>query len=279
MNRGFGSRDTITLAGWLFADLLLGLALLFFVADSKGVAPAPTPTITPIPTRTRTPTNTLTPTDTLTPTPTVTRYPTYTPYPTFTPNLTYTPYPSLTPYPPNTTYTPYPTFTPVPPEFTYTPYPTYTQPAPAATYTPFPTVIFGLNGTPFTANLKVNRDTINALVSGSAADQANARAQIQAQLSPQIRTCFNRFDGLARAGVALVFGTNPSPTIGNTIAKEADNVLRQEYPNIFDTTVSKQYHFISADESQDGDITVEVYFISASGESDPFTVDNGTCNP
>lgn len=41
-------RDMIVLGGWLFADLLLGLAMIFLVANTVG-APPPTPTPTPTP--------------------------------------------------------------------------------------------------------------------------------------------------------------------------------------------------------------------------------------
>lgn len=41
-------RDMITLGGWLFADLLLGLSLLFLVANTVGEGP-PEPTPTPMP--------------------------------------------------------------------------------------------------------------------------------------------------------------------------------------------------------------------------------------
>lgn len=41
-------RDMIVLGGWLFADLLLGLAMLFAVANTVG-APPPPPTPTPLP--------------------------------------------------------------------------------------------------------------------------------------------------------------------------------------------------------------------------------------
>src|SRR5680860_93389 len=41
-------RDMFVLGGWLFADLLLGLAMLFAVANTVGQAPpTPTPTATP----------------------------------------------------------------------------------------------------------------------------------------------------------------------------------------------------------------------------------------
>src|SRR5690625_320996 len=41
-------KDMIVLGGWLFADLLLGLAMLFAVANTVG-APPPEPTPTPMP--------------------------------------------------------------------------------------------------------------------------------------------------------------------------------------------------------------------------------------
>lgn len=265
MNSGNLSRDTITLAGWLFADLLLGLGLLFFVAGTKGTPPAPTPTITP------------TASLTYTPTPTITRLPTYTPYPTFTPIFTFTPYPTFTPFPPNLTYTPYPTFTPIPPEWTYTPYPTYTQPAPQATYTPFPTVIYGLNGTPFVANFNVSPATARALLTGSAQARAQLREEMRTQLRPQVQLCLARFNDRARVGVALVFGTDASPTVGNRLAEETAAILQQEYPRIFDGTVMKTYHFISAASS--GDVEVELYFVGETGADDPFTPLDAVCNP
>ena len=43
-------RVTVSLAGWLFADLLLGIAMLFFVFNTVGeveVPPTPTPRVTP----------------------------------------------------------------------------------------------------------------------------------------------------------------------------------------------------------------------------------------
>ncbi len=83
-------RDIFSLSGWLYADLLLGLAILFLVigADQyptflKGMMPAPTSTPT------------MTPTGLFTPTP----YPTYTPFPDTARQPTATYYPTYTPYP------------------------------------------------------------------------------------------------------------------------------------------------------------------------------------
>jgi hypothetical protein len=76
-------RDTTLLSGWLFADLLLGLTVVFLMATPGG-QPGPTPTPTPIPT----PTLTSTPTNTPIPPPPTN---TNTPEPTFTPEPTATP--------------------------------------------------------------------------------------------------------------------------------------------------------------------------------------------
>ncbi len=73
------------LSGWLFADLLLGLAMLFLVASPGAPAvptPTPTPTLTPTSTPTPRPTSTLTPTLTPTPTSTPTEVIPPTPVPT-----------------------------------------------------------------------------------------------------------------------------------------------------------------------------------------------------
>jgi hypothetical protein len=50
-------RDTVLLSGWLFADLLLGLMVIFLAANTVGVKPLPIPTPQPviIPTSTPTP--------------------------------------------------------------------------------------------------------------------------------------------------------------------------------------------------------------------------------
>lgn len=64
-SKGNHIRDTYSMAGWLFADLLLGLAMLFLVSNTVGPKPIPTPTFTPTATSTITPTRT--PTSTSTP--------------------------------------------------------------------------------------------------------------------------------------------------------------------------------------------------------------------
>ena len=71
-------QNTVALTGWLFADLLLGMAMFFLVANSSGTRQPPaTPTITP--------------TATVTPRPTPTLFPT--PFPTSTPFTSLSPDP------------------------------------------------------------------------------------------------------------------------------------------------------------------------------------------
>lgn len=139
-------RDTITLAGWLFADLLLGLASLFLIASPPPPSP-PTPTLIPIPT---------------------------TPVPTSTLLSTYTAVPTQTPLP---THTPFSTQTPLP---TYTPRPTYTL---FPTLKPLPTGTIGRPGIENVSrcyNIQVDREK---LLEGSSTSRAEEEASIRSQLS------------------------------------------------------------------------------------------------
>jgi hypothetical protein len=90
-NNGTRPTDTVLISGWVYADLLLGLMILFLVS-TKGVDPATlVPTFTPTPTATSTATASPSPTSTayrilgatltpsMTPSPTATLTPTATP--------------------------------------------------------------------------------------------------------------------------------------------------------------------------------------------------------
>ena len=96
-NQRTNRRDTVLISGWVYADLLLGLMILFLVS-TKGVDPVTlVPTMTPTPTATSTPTVSPSPSRTatrlpvLTSTPTGTLSPSSTPVPTDTLTLTATP--------------------------------------------------------------------------------------------------------------------------------------------------------------------------------------------
>lgn len=97
MKHQFNLQDTVSVAGWLFADLLLGLSMIFLVSNTQSAPLTPTPTVTSAPTTA----GTLVPWLTLTPTPTPAATLTPTPTPTPTPTLTPTPIPppSLNRYP------------------------------------------------------------------------------------------------------------------------------------------------------------------------------------
>jgi len=88
--------DLFSIGGWLFADLMLALTLIFLASSTQASPPpAVTPMPSPSPTLTLTPTLTLVPSMTPTPTPT----PTGTPTSSLTPTPTNTPVPSATPTP------------------------------------------------------------------------------------------------------------------------------------------------------------------------------------
>lgn len=55
-DRRFRMRDTVLLSGWLFADLLLALAVIFLSANTVGVKPRVIPTSIPTPTARPSPT-------------------------------------------------------------------------------------------------------------------------------------------------------------------------------------------------------------------------------
>ena len=93
MRQRSGFRDTFSLGGWLFADLMLALMVLFLASNTVTGPIAPlstsTATETPSPTVTSTPTATSTPTRTSTRTPVKVRTATFTP--TAIPTRTSTP--------------------------------------------------------------------------------------------------------------------------------------------------------------------------------------------
>lgn len=98
MKRRVPKRDTMSIAGWLYADLFLGIAMLFFLFNTVGELPSTTiPTYTPTYTPTVPPS--LTPTPKPTATATATSTPTLTVQPTVTLAPTATATPSRTPIP------------------------------------------------------------------------------------------------------------------------------------------------------------------------------------
>lgn len=236
-------RDMTLLSGWLFADLLLGLALIFLVSTPAGsFAPLPpTATFTPLPTYTPNPTYTVLPT--YTPNPTYTILPTYTANPTYTVPPTYTPDATYTPLP---TYTAQPTGTPRP---TYTALPTYT-PRPAPTASESQDTVLSQDVVEF----RIVAD-VDALLGGDAATRAQERDRLRDVIRQQLASLATQ-----RAGIVLTFGTAPSPAEGGRLSQEMNALLQDTMPATFTGAVMRDFHNI-ADVSQRGVVEIEVYVI------------------
>ena len=236
MKRPLELRDTFSLAGWLFADLLLGLSMIFLVSNTQASEVTPTPSMTSTPTSTSTSTQTRTPTQTSTTTETFiliiggspTATPTVSPHPTDTS----TPTATLTP---TATATPTPTGTPSP--------------------VPPPKLI----QEPVVETLQVDPERLFA-------SNEATRAQEEDQVKEQIRALFERHVGTRRAGIVLSFGLSDSPSQGNRLALVANELLSETLPTVFVSgdqgTVFRDFHFLTSDTSRHGWVEIEVYFLS-----------------
>jgi hypothetical protein len=202
MNRRRSLRpNTVTLAGWLLADLLLGLAMLFFVLNTVGEAPEPTPTIT------------MTPSATITPTASVT--PTLTPTKTITPTSTSSPSPTVY----------------------ITKQPTVEATAPV-----------GLDLTP-----------ILIYVSGDPELILKQEDRTMESLRQQFAVSFDRYSN-RRVGLVITLGYHTTSESGYRIARIANNMLREAYPDIFPSAVLKPFWFTSNDNLLPGTLSFEIYF-------------------
>jgi hypothetical protein len=268
----FGRHDLVWLSGWLFADLMLGLVVIF-LASARGSSPLEIAALTP----------SLTPTAII-PGPTSTSYPTYTPGPSPTPYPTYTPGPSATSYP---TYTPpaapspYPTYTPGP---SPTPYPTYT-PGPSATYyptyTPGPTLrssatvvsalSIGLDPSRYVVSLRTDP---TLFLSANANDKQTAEGQFRAQ----IHACLDSAIG-SNVGLILATGYNPDVTNGHALAKRALALMREEIPTLFVNTIEEDFHALSNDPVLNGTVSLEIYFTTDPKVSLPKSLLGTRCTP
>ncbi len=234
----FRLRDTVSLSGWIYADLLLGLMVLFLVS-MRGVTPDQlrSPTDTPTPTAVYLLTSTPTPSPTTTTSTTPTRTSTSTRTPTATPTLTLT-----------------------------------------ATSTPKAYMI-GLAPTPFEVTLRIKPDLIPAIVAG----RPEAKSTAEAQLRPQIRYCFAQVRG--QAGLVLAFGHNPTPAVGEELAKLATSLLT-EYSELFPQeegriALIRNYHDIRSrsDPRLNGRIDLEVFFLTLPDYPDVIKTYGAKCTP
>lgn len=186
-------RDTMSLSGWLYADLLLGLAMLFFVFNTVGVEP-PAELDSPRPTPTASP--------------------------TLTPTLTPTAFAEATKTP-----TPRPTNTPVPPNV--------------------------LSPEAFEFSFRVNADR---LLQGDKSEQDRVRQEI--------RSALNQYVGKRKAGFVLTFGTSNVLDEGTRLSREMNRLLVEVLPEVFDTSVRRDFLQFSNDRALRGQIKVEIYFFT-----------------
>lgn len=219
------------LSGWLFADLLLGIAMLF-LASTPG-APlriTPVPTVTPTLTSTPTATATTTPTATATTTPAPTKTPSAALTPTATPTLTPTSTPTLTP----------------------TPAQVLDQQA----------FRMGSEASDDAALFKVDADK---LLKGNAAAREQERERIRAYL----HGVFDPLVGKRKAGFVLTFGTSPDGAEGNQLALEVNKLLIEDptlpgQPSLkllFGGAIFRNYHILAENQpTRRGDIEMEIYF-------------------
>ncbi|MCL4394432.1 MAG: hypothetical protein M1482_06445 [Chloroflexi bacterium] len=240
------AHDLVWLSGWVFADLLLGLVVIF-LAGMRGSSPVEIAALTPSPT----PTSTV-------PGPTPTPYPTYTPGPSPTPYPTYTPGPSPTPYP---TYTPGPSPTAYP---TYTPYPTLKPSV-------VPALAIGLDPSPYIVSLRTDP---TLFLSASASDKQAAESQFGAQ----IHSCLDSAAG-GKIGLVLGTGYNPDVTNGHELAQRAMAIVQEEIPSLMGNAVQKDYHALTNDPLLNGMVTLEMYFIADPKVTLPKALLGAHCQP
>lgn len=223
-------RDTFSLSGWLFADLLLGVAVLF-LASTLGMNPNVLIPPTATPTRTFTPT----------PTPTVTRTPTATPTSTPTATSTATPTPTQTP-----TATPSPTNSP--------------------TWTPIPEQILDKESFKIDADGNVAPMTVDldAFVGDRGRDaQAKEQRRFKQWLMDTLLPFADR-----KAGVVLTFGVSSNKNEGPRLAREVNALLRAmpepgdtvDLNKIFRGAVFRDY--LDLGPQPRGTVLMEIFFVT-----------------
>ncbi|OJV96029.1 MAG: hypothetical protein BGO39_03375 [Chloroflexi bacterium 54-19] len=242
-------RDTTSLAGWLFADLLLGLSMLFFIFNTVGPE-TPKPTSTPD--FTMQADLTAYAGIRLTPSPTVVN-------PTIQAEMTQFAKIALTPSPTIIN----PTIQAEMTQFaknalTPTPTPDLTAQAAVTELTNLkltPTPVLGIDTNKLPVELQVNS---SALTGPDGAVKDGERSRVKGQL----RTLFGNYDGHRQAGFVLSFGTAPLSIYyeGIQISGEINRLMKEELPNVFGKAVTRDFYNISDLPANRGLVQIEVYF-------------------
>jgi hypothetical protein len=131
------------------------------------------------------------------------------------------------------------------------------MPTPTATASLVPTRPASLSLNPDTLVLKTDPDVLLG------PDTPTKHAAIT-QIRADIRQHFGRYEVAGgRAGIVLTFGTAPSSSTGGRLSKAVNTLLKEEIPSVFvdGNTVFRDFHYISSDRAQHGNINVEVYLL------------------
>jgi hypothetical protein len=81
---------------------------------------------------------------------------------------------------------------------------------------------------------------------------SDLRARIRQSIAPY---------ALRRAGIVLTFGVSPDPFEGSQLAREVNRMLLEEFPQVFEGAILRDYHVIDKDLSHRGNVEVEIYFL------------------
>ncbi len=220
-------RDLTVLAGWLFADLLLGLMVIFLVS-APGAASRALVCL-------------------LTPTTTVTLQPSAAPQQmlllSFAAEHGRLTMSTTLAAPPQSQ--PLRAFVPA-----------FTCPTPTPTMPPTPTPTpdkNALSKTPLDFNFDTNAD---ALLNGDPAESARLQTLIKQKIGAKVKPD-------DQAGFVLSFGTSLDPAEGATLATDFDKILKKTLPYLFSRATFGEYHNIGPDR---GHILLNIYLFVV-GES------------
>jgi len=95
------------------------------------------------------------------------------------------------------------------------------------------------------------------LLSGNATTRNKERQRVR----QEIRRKIGFQDRQPKAGIVLTFGTAPSPNEGNQLAHAVNELLVEELPAIFEDAVFRDFHFISSNYGQRGEVNLEIYLV------------------
>lgn len=240
-------RDTVSLGGWLFADLLLAIAVLFFAANTRG-DPSPLPRITGFdPVRGKVGTQVVisgenfnhvervkfsTSDSTFTST-SPTTIVAVVPSDAQTGPISVVTQAGIATSPSDFLVLVEPTTTPTP---TPAPLPIIPTTTPTHTPSPTPSPTPGLSPTPCTRTVLLEKHEVSVDAGPSGGPPSD----------DALRQAFSPFLG-RRAGLLLTFGRGPSPESGKALALMINRRLGELLPEMFDAdSIKEGYHYLGA---------------------------------